>query len=327
MSKRLTVAIPNYNGGEKLERAVRSCSNLEMDAEEFEILVVDNCSEDNSVHIVENLQDEHSNLRLKVNEENLGRIGNWNRCIEEAKGEFLMLLFVREQIAPGNNVSELISKLENSDVRMAVTEQRHLSTFDENQGGEFERSNVRKKLRYELLSKGLPDFGPIQCWIIEKELLDSLDHAFKSEYPIVGDQDFMVRLVREMGENGIQDKFLRTDRIGILWDDTVDRFAKSVTPVEAYEEMLDWYRFEEIHQFTLIPTDLIRIARVSKIENHQFLSKVSGGKYFNDGLVASDFEESLSMRLISFFYPLSWISTIWEIIKEINAKITVPHFC
>jgi hypothetical protein len=91
--------------------------------------------------------------------------------------------------------------------------------------------------------------------------------------------------------------------------------------------MLDWYRFEEIHQFTLIPTDLIRIARVSKIENHQFLSKVSGGKYFNDGLVASDFEESLSMRLISFFYPLSWISTIWEIIKEINAKITVPHFC
>jgi glycosyltransferase involved in cell wall biosynthesis len=320
MSKRLTVAIPNYNGGEKLERAVKSCSNLEMDATEFEILVVDNCSEDNSVHIVENLQNEHSNPRLKVNEENLGRIGNWNRCIEEAKGKFLMLLFVREQIAPENNISELISKLENSDARMAVTEDEHLSKFDENQGGEFERSNVRKKLRYELLSKGLPDFGPIQCWIIEKELLNSLDHGFKSEYPIVGDQDFMVRLGREMRENGIQDKFLRTDRIGILWDDTVGRFAKSVTPVEAYEEILDWYTSEYIHQFTLIPTDLIRIARVSKIENHQFLSRVSGGKYFNDGLVASDFENSYLLRLVSLIYPFSWMTTATSVLQELFGR-------
>ena len=49
---RLTIAIPNYNGGENLKRAIISCQNIRIPIQEYEIIVVDNCSTDNSRDIV-----------------------------------------------------------------------------------------------------------------------------------------------------------------------------------------------------------------------------------------------------------------------------------
>ena len=40
---RLTIAIPNYNGGENLKRAIISCRNITIPIQEYEIIVVDNC--------------------------------------------------------------------------------------------------------------------------------------------------------------------------------------------------------------------------------------------------------------------------------------------
>ena len=50
----LTIAIPNYNGGENLKRAIISCQNIRIPIQEYEIIVVDNCSTDNSLNIVMN---------------------------------------------------------------------------------------------------------------------------------------------------------------------------------------------------------------------------------------------------------------------------------
>ena len=53
---RLTIAIPNYNGGENLKRAIISCQNITIPIQEYEIIVVDNCSTDNSRNIVNELK-------------------------------------------------------------------------------------------------------------------------------------------------------------------------------------------------------------------------------------------------------------------------------
>ena len=53
---RLTIAIPNFNGGEKLKKAVTSCKLIKMPQNEFDILVVDNKSTDNSFEIIDELK-------------------------------------------------------------------------------------------------------------------------------------------------------------------------------------------------------------------------------------------------------------------------------
>ena len=41
MSK-LTIVIPNYNGGENLKRAIESCRTIQIPENDYEILIVDN---------------------------------------------------------------------------------------------------------------------------------------------------------------------------------------------------------------------------------------------------------------------------------------------
>ena len=39
---KLTIAIPSFNGGKNLERAIRSCENIQLPIKDYEILVIDN---------------------------------------------------------------------------------------------------------------------------------------------------------------------------------------------------------------------------------------------------------------------------------------------
>ena len=73
---RLTIAIPNYNGGRNLHRAIESCKKIKIPLNDYEILIVDNCSTDNSIDTINELNGEFSNLVLIQNKENVGRIQN-----------------------------------------------------------------------------------------------------------------------------------------------------------------------------------------------------------------------------------------------------------
>jgi len=59
MSK-VTVFMPVYNAGKYLEEAISSILNQTY--KDFELLIIDNCSTDNSVSIVESYNDTHIHL-------------------------------------------------------------------------------------------------------------------------------------------------------------------------------------------------------------------------------------------------------------------------
>ena len=92
----LTIAIPNYNGGINLKRAIESIDNLDLKHLDYEILVTDNCSTDNSVNIVTSLSQKDSRIRLIKNKKNIGRIGNWNLCLNKSRGKYLLFLMTND---------------------------------------------------------------------------------------------------------------------------------------------------------------------------------------------------------------------------------------
>ena len=79
---KLSIVIPNYNGGENLKRSIESCKTIQITEDNYEILIVDNKSSDNSIDIVNEMKKKFTNIRLIRNEKNLGRIQNWNIGIE-----------------------------------------------------------------------------------------------------------------------------------------------------------------------------------------------------------------------------------------------------
>lgn len=89
---KFSIIIPVYN----VERFIRECLmsvvTQNYDSSDFEIIVVDDCSPDNSISIVEEIQAEHSNIRVIRHEKNLHIGGARNTGIKNAQGKYLFFL-------------------------------------------------------------------------------------------------------------------------------------------------------------------------------------------------------------------------------------------
>jgi glycosyltransferase involved in cell wall biosynthesis len=92
----VSICIPTYNGAEWVAEAIHSA--LEQTYGTFELLLVDDASADDTVEVARTFSDPR--IRIEVNKANLGLVGNWNRCVRLARGEFLKFLFQDDVLYP-----------------------------------------------------------------------------------------------------------------------------------------------------------------------------------------------------------------------------------
>src|SRR5688572_8595729 len=92
----VSICIPTYNGAAFLKPCLDSCVNQTFT--DYEILVCDDCSQDDTVFIVEEYKRNYRNIRLVRNAENLGLVGNWNKCLQQAEGEWVKFVFQDDYI-------------------------------------------------------------------------------------------------------------------------------------------------------------------------------------------------------------------------------------
>lgn len=86
----VSVVIVNYNGRGFLRACVESVLNC--DYPDFEVIVVDNGSNDGSCEFVENISRSNSNVKLIRNKNNLGPSAARNQGIEIAEGKYIAFL-------------------------------------------------------------------------------------------------------------------------------------------------------------------------------------------------------------------------------------------
>lgn len=84
----ISVIIPLYNGEKFIEEAILSV--LHQTYQNFEIIVMDDCSTDNSYNIIKSFDD--TRIKYVKNEQNLGLAKNLAKGINLAKGEYICLL-------------------------------------------------------------------------------------------------------------------------------------------------------------------------------------------------------------------------------------------
>jgi len=83
----ITIAIPTYNRASIVSDCVKSA--LAQSYRNIEVLVSDNASEDNTVTTLMSIRDHR--LRILTSEENVGPNRNFDKCVNEAKGDYLVL--------------------------------------------------------------------------------------------------------------------------------------------------------------------------------------------------------------------------------------------
>jgi len=98
MRHSVTVAIPVYNGEIFIKDAIISIINQNVKVNE--IIIFDNKSTDSTIKEIENIKNEFQNIniRLFINDMNLGYQRNWNKCLENASSDFVLLLHADDML-------------------------------------------------------------------------------------------------------------------------------------------------------------------------------------------------------------------------------------
>src|SRR5208283_5386629 len=123
MAPKISVCIPTYNYAHYISFAVESI--LSQQFTDFELLIVDDCSQDNTEEVVNRfLYDKR--VLFEKNERNLGLVGNWNKCLSKARGEYIKFVFADDMLASDNALGRMAGMLDLDPSVSLVASARHL---------------------------------------------------------------------------------------------------------------------------------------------------------------------------------------------------------
>jgi glycosyltransferase involved in cell wall biosynthesis len=94
---RVAVVIPSYNAAEHIRETLQSV--LSQEGVDFDVLLLDDASSDNTVEIAHSFEDPR--LRVVQNRVNLGRVGNMNQSFGMISAEYVARLDHDDVAAPG----------------------------------------------------------------------------------------------------------------------------------------------------------------------------------------------------------------------------------
>lgn len=124
MEEKVSVCIPVYNGADTILETIQSI--LRQTFKDFELVVVDNASTDNTVDLVKLINDDR--IKIYRNERNLGCGGNLEECKKRATGDILFYIS-SDDIADVNTLRKICNAFQLSEDIGIVT--RPYYWFDE----------------------------------------------------------------------------------------------------------------------------------------------------------------------------------------------------
>ena len=112
----VSILVPTYNRELFIEACIRSA--LAQTYTNIEVVVVDNCSTDQTLAICQRLAQEDYRVKVFQNAENIGPVRNWARCAELATGEYAKVLFSDDVLLP-QCVEQLVKAIQQPGVGLA----------------------------------------------------------------------------------------------------------------------------------------------------------------------------------------------------------------
>lgn len=116
-NKLVSIIIPVYNRGKMISEAIKS--SLNQTYNNIEIIVVNDGSTDNTLEVVETLQETNTKIKI-INQENKGVSQARITGLNNASGEYVMFLDSDDLISK-NYVSSLVQALEESKTKVALS--------------------------------------------------------------------------------------------------------------------------------------------------------------------------------------------------------------
>jgi glycosyltransferase involved in cell wall biosynthesis len=128
MNVKVSVCMPNYNGARYLPEAIESV--LKQRYSDFEFLIIDDCSTDGSLEIINKYAKKDPRIVVRVNDVNVGQTKNLNLCLKHARGEYIKFVFSDDVLNSSEVIERMVDILDANDDVALVSSARYL--IDEN---------------------------------------------------------------------------------------------------------------------------------------------------------------------------------------------------
>jgi glycosyltransferase involved in cell wall biosynthesis len=124
---KVSVLIPTYNYARFLPEAIESI--LGQDFQDFELLISDDCSTDNSAEVIARYAGKDSRIRFQIHSKNLGMVQNWNYCLSQARGEYIKFIFGDDKLLSPTAFKKLVKLMESdSAISLVASASRVIDT-------------------------------------------------------------------------------------------------------------------------------------------------------------------------------------------------------
>lgn len=94
----VSICIPTYNGKQYLSECINSI--IAQTFGDFEVLICDDQSSDGTLDYARELAKGDKRFRFISNPRRFGLVGNWNNCVQQARGEWIKFVFQDDVISP-----------------------------------------------------------------------------------------------------------------------------------------------------------------------------------------------------------------------------------
>lgn len=181
-SPKVSILIPVFNRKDYIAECIQSA--LDQTFTDFEIVVVDNASNDGTWEICRRFAEADPRVRIFRNESNIGPVRNWIRCAQEAKGEYSKILFSDDCLEP-NCLSEMVPKLNDSEVAIVYCAARIGKSRNESiiAYSQADSSMVSSAQFLYLVLSGKAPVSPGAILIRTPDLLKNLHITFPTSTP------------------------------------------------------------------------------------------------------------------------------------------------
>lgn len=128
VNPKITVCIPSYNCARFLPAAIDSV--LGQTCTDLELIIVDDCSTDDSRAIIARYAAQDNRISAVFNEANRGMVPNWNFCLSLCRGEYVRFLFADDLLATPDTLERMAGVLDDDRTVSLVASARHFIDAD-----------------------------------------------------------------------------------------------------------------------------------------------------------------------------------------------------
>ena len=209
---KISILTAVFNSSKTIERAINSIKNQTY--KNIELIIIDGCSNDGSIEIIENLIDKND---IFISESDDGIYDALNKGINIASGQIIGFLHADDLYADSDVISRVLKVFNEHKCDIVYGDASYFSP-------DKISKTVRKYKSDQLTKKNLA-WGkmPVHPSIFIKKIIYDKHGYFKTKFKIAGDYDFLCRIINDksISSSYISSNFVLMQQGGISTTRTI----------------------------------------------------------------------------------------------------------